>query len=912
MTLTAPDVLIHYGILRRSGRYPWGSGATPQERGRDFLGAVEDLRSKGLSEVDIAKGLNIVNARGKPSVADLRALRSIARNEVHKANVAQALRLRDKGMSNVAIGDRMGLNESTVRTLLDPANAEKRDILQNVAKTLEDRIKDGGYLDVGPGTANHLNISTTQLSTAIAVLREKGYETRNVQTPQLGTGPGQKTTIKTLVPPGAPKFIDPTQIKAIGAFSEDGGRTITKVEPPTNISSSRVGVRYKEDGGDQADGVIYVRPGVDDVSLGKSRYAQVRIAVDGTHYLKGMAMYKADLPPGQDLVFNTNKSSTGNKLDAMKAQKDDENPFGAITRQLPYTGKDGKIHRSVMNIVNEEGDWRDWSRSLSSQFLSKQPVALAKRQLDMSFALRREQFDEIKQLTNPVVKRKLLESFADSADSAAVHLKAAALPRQGTHVILPISSLKESEVYAPNYDNGERVALVRFPHGGKFEIPEVTVNNRNREARAALPNVPDAIGIHPNVAKRLSGADFDGDTVLVIPNNRGEVKSSPPLKDLEKFDPQTHYAPYDGMKTIDGGTYNAKTRKAEFPPGVKPNGRPKQHQMGDVSNLITDMTIKGANDHEIAAAVRHSMVVIDAEKHHLNVKQSYQDNGIPALKAKYQGVEKGRLKGASTIVSRAGSEKRVPARKLRRASEGGPVNPKTGEKVFVPTGQVDTIYGKPVVKTARSTKLAEAKDARELSSGQPIENVYADHSNSLKSLANEARLASLRTGKLEYSPSAAKTYKSEVSKLTSELNIALKNKPRERQAQLVANAIVRATREDNPHMDTADLKKLKSRALDTARKRVGAERHIIDISPEQWAAIQAGAITPHKLRAILDHADPDKVKKLATPRAATVVTPAKLAIIKNKLANGYSQAEIARDLGIPVSTINSAIHRKEA
>ena len=910
MTLTAPDVLIHYGVLRRSGRYPWGSGATPHERGRDFLGTVDSLRSKGLSEVDIAKGLNITDAKGKPSVSSLRALRSISRDEVRKANVAQAVRLQEKGMSNVAIGDRMGLNESTVRTLLDPATSAKKDILQNVAKTLEDRIKDGGYLDVGPGTSNHLDISTTQLSTAIAVLKEKGYETRNIQVPQLGTG--QKTTIKTLVPPGAPKFIDPTQIKSIDAFSEDGGRTITKIEPPVNINSSRVGVRYKAEGGDQADGVIYVRPGVGDVSIGKSRYAQVRIAVDGTHYIKGMAMYKNDLPAGHDLVFNTNKSNTGDKLDAFKAQKDEENPFGAITTQRTYTDAHGKTHRSVMNIVNDEGDWRDWSRSLSSQFLSKQPVALAKRQLDMTFALRKEQLDEIRKLTNPVVKKKLLESFADSADSAAVHLKAAALPKQATHVILPIPSLKKNEVYAPNYDNGERVALVRFPHGGKFEIPEVTVNNRNREARATLPNAPDAIGIHPSVAKRLSGADFDGDTVLVIPNNRGEVKSSPPLTKLENFDPQTHYSPYDGMKTIDGGTYHAATGKVDYGPGGKPNGRPKQHQMGDVSNLVTDMTIKGASDDEIAAAVRHSMVVIDAEKHHLNYKQSRIDNGIDALKEKYQGRgTTGRLAGASTIVSRAGSEQRVPARKLRRASEGGPVNPKTGERVFVPTGQVQVINGKTVVKTVRSTKLAETPDARKLSSGQPIENVYAEHSNSLKGLANEARRESLHTGNLEYSPSAAKTYKSEVSKLTSELNIALKNKPRERQAQLIANAMVKATREDNPQLDSADLKKLKSRSLDTARARVGAERHLIEISPEQWRAIQAGAITTHKLRAILDNADPDKIKKLATPRTATVVTPAKLAIIKNKLANGYSQAEIARDLGIPVSTINAAIHRKE-
>ena len=48
--------------------------------------------------------------------------------------------------------------------------------------------------------------------------------------------------------------------------------------------------------------------------------------------------------------------------------------------------------------------------------------------------------------------------------------------------------------------------------------------------------------------------------------------------------------------------------------------------MGDVSNLITDMTIKGANNDELARAVRHSMVVIDSEKHNLDVKASARDN----------------------------------------------------------------------------------------------------------------------------------------------------------------------------------------------------------------------------------------------------------------------------------------------
>jgi DNA-binding NarL/FixJ family response regulator len=908
----ADTELYHYGILRKSGRYPWGSGGTPEENHRSFQGYVRELREKGLSDTQIAEGFEI-------STTDFRALKSIARNEIQKANASQALRLKDKGLSNVAIGQRMHIPESSVRSLLQPALQNRKDILVTTADLLASKIKDGGYLDIGSGTANHLSISDTKLATSVAILKQRGYEVRNVQVDQVGTGAGKKTTVKTLVPPGSPKFIDPTQIKTVAAYSEDGGNSYEHIEPPVNIRSSRIAIRYAEQGGGNADGVIYVRPGVRDVSLGSARYAQVRIAVDGTHYLKGMAMYKDDMPPGVDLQFNTNKHDTGNKLDALKKQKDEENPFGSTVRQRHYIDGSGKRRLSPMNIVNEEGDWQEWSRSLSSQVLSKQSTQLARRQLDFAFKDRQDELLEINRLTNPVVRKKLLESFSDDADAAAVHLKAKALPSQRTHVILPFESLKENEIYAPNYINGTKVALVRFPHGGTFEIPEVTVNNKNREANATLGQrgehlgkAPDAIGIHPKIAARLSGADFDGDTVLVIPNTRGELKTSPPLAKLKDFDPQESYAPYDGMKTIDGGTYNAKTRSVDYGTG-HPSGKRKQTMMGDVSNLITDMTIKGAKPDELAAAVRHSMVVIDAEKHHLDFRRSYNENGIPKLKERYQGRgATGRLAGASTIVSRASSEVRVLDRRARSSKLGGPVNPVTGEKEYELTGkQFTDRQGRVVVRTAKSTKLAEAKNAHTLSSGMPIENIYAEHSNRLKALANDARKTALTTGNLVHSPSATKTYAKEVSRLNAALNNAKKNRPLERQAQLIAASTVRAIKESNPGMDPADLKKASGRALLTARHRVGADKHEIIISESEWRAIQEGAISSTKLREILDNADAKTVRKLATPRAATVMTPSKLAIAKARLASGYTQAEIAASLGVPVSTLNSALHVKE-
>ena len=105
--------------------------------------------------------------------------------------------------------------------------------------------------------------------------------------------------------------------------------------------------------------------------------------------------------------------------------------------------------------------------------------------------------------------------------------------------------MKDTEVYAPNFPDGTIVSLIRFPHEGKYEIPTLVVNNtRNPEAKRILGNAPDAIGINMNVANTLSGADFDGDSVLVIPNPDGKLiknDPSPVYKELREFDTKEAY-----------------------------------------------------------------------------------------------------------------------------------------------------------------------------------------------------------------------------------------------------------------------------------------------------------------------------------------------------------------------------------
>lgn len=903
MIINEEDYLAHYGILRKSGRYPWGSGSTPSQRSKSFFDHVATLREEGFTEPQMAQAFGM-------STTEFRQLKSLAKNQKKAADVAYATQLKEKGYSNVAIGKKMGINESSVRSLLAPGQKEKTDILQATAGMLREQVDKHGVIDIGKGVENHIGVSKERLATAVSILKDEGYVVHPVQVDQLGTGGQNKTTIKVLAKPGTTYrdiARDVSQIKSITQQSDNKGRSFYGLLPPINIDSKRIKIAYEEDGGAALDGVIYVRPGKDDLSLGGARYAQVRIAVDGTHYMKGMAMYKEDLPKGVDLVFNTNKKRADlgpDKLAALKKQTDDvDNPFGAVVKQIGKHDEEDNLVEvtSAMNLVNKEGDWDKWKNTISSQVLSKQSPVLAKTQLDETFAQNKAELDEIMSLTNPAIKKKLLESYADEADSSAVHLKAAALPRQRSQVILPINSLKENEIYAPNFRNGERVALIRYPHGGTFEIPELIVNNNHPEAKALLgPGAggrknpaTDAVAINSKVAERLSGADFDGDSVLVIPNPIGnpKLKTTPALEGLKGFDPQSRYPGYEGMKKMDSQT--------------------KGQQMGLVSNLITDMTIQGASTQELAAAVRHSMVVIDAEKHGLNYKQSAIDNGIPHLMEKYQGRKGG---GASTLISRATSRKMVLDRKPRSMAKGGPVDPATGKKVYEETGKhyIDPKTGKPVFKKIRSVKLAETDDARTLLSkdgqGTPIERVYADHSNKLKALANQARKAAVATELAKRSPSAAKVYDSEVKSLTAKLKLAQRNAPLERQAQVLANTIKSAKLQNAPDTDHIQRKRIEAQALDEARRRMGAKKPLIEITDNEWKAIQAAAISPTKLKQILDNADLGRVKELATPRTAKLMTSSKIARAKAMANSGHTQAEIADALGVSLTTLKKELN----
>lgn len=948
--------LMHYGTKYHSGRFPYGSGENPFQHDKSgFYKEYKTLNDKGMSESKIAEYFDkkYYNGEGTFNTTVLRAYVTIGREQEERNNITRALYLRDeRHMGSTAIGREMGVPESTVRSWLDPSRQEKmsstRAVADVIKNQIEDYAKEDKYLDVGKATELQLNCSRTKLNTALAMLQDEGYVVNYIKIPQAGTD--NNTEYKVITKPDVEwkeirnntDRITPVE----GIQPAKDAKYFEKIPDPKSISSDRVAICYAEDGGIKKDGVIEIRPGVQDLSLGENNYAQVRIEVDGTHYLKGMAIYSNDIPDGYDIKFNTNKTSDKDKMEVLKPlekvkkngvetnEVDTDKPFGATIKKVnTYIDENGKEQQTAINVVNDDIEWDKWSKNLASQFLSKQNKGLAKQQLQLAYDQKESEFEEISQITNPTLKKKLLNEFAESCDSAAVHLKAAPFPRQATHVILPLTEIKDNEIYAPNYKNGEEVVLIRYPHAGTFEIPRLKVNNNNKQGIELLGQAKNAVGINSNVAEQLSGADFDGDTVVVIPTSGHDIKTSRRLKDLENFEPKTSYKAYDGM-----------------PKTCAANGFRKQQEMGKVSNLITDMTIRGATEADLACAVKHSMVVIDAEKHNLDWRQSYKDNNIAYLKEKYQG---GKNSGASTLISKAKSEEHIPKRKLvtsandkditeqqrkdflegklvwKDASESylssKNIKPsemtdkqrevyKKAKATYKETGVVpkDTNGIKFEVVTSRTTttKMAEATDAFELSSGTQMEAVYANHANKLKSLANNARKEALATQPIKYSPTAAKTYATEVNSLMGKLKVAELNKPLERQAQAIADKVVRSKIADDPDLKTDKdaLKKVNNKAIANARAQVGAKKEPIHITDKEWEAIQSGAVSNSRQISIFANTDDKELKKLATPKKTTGLSSSQISRAKRLLNAGYPQSEVAESLGISTSTLKKYVN----
>lgn len=903
------SILEHYGTKRHSGRYPWGSGKTPYQHSGDFLSRVNELKKNGLSEKNILEAINNgMPDEYKMGLTEFRIALQKAGHDRKALEYDQIRALKDDGLGWKAIGDKLGMSESSVRSKYNNGIGEKASQAEKIAETLRKEVDKKGMIDISEGANQVLGVSESKLDEAAYILEaEYGYKRYGVGIRQ-PTNVRQQTNITVLAKPEYDQkyaYQHQDQIDSLGDYhSDDGGDTFTKLQRPASLDSSRVAIRYGDEGGLDKDGVMEIRRGVPDLDLGKSHYAQVRILVDGDHYLKGMAVYSDDLPDGVDIMFNTNKPSGTPKMKVLKeAKADPDNPFGAAIKangQSTYIGADGKEHLSPINKLKEEGDWDTMSRNVSSQFLSKQPKKLIENQLKLTVADYQAQYDEIMQYDNPTVKKKLLNDFADTCEGTSMTLKASAFPGQSTKVILPINKIKETEAYCPTYENGTQLALIRYPHAGTFEIPIVTVNNKNLHGKRNLGQIQDAIGINAKVAERLSGADFDGDTVMAIPmSDKVKIKSTRPLDDLKDFDPKTAYA------VPEGNPNHVRLMKKEE----------KQKEMGIISNLITDMTLRGADEKELARAVKHSMVVIDAEKHKLDYKRSERENGIQELKQKWQirVDEEGNEKygGASTLLSRRKQTVRVPE---RRGSVR--VDKETGEYIYKESGRTftDPKTGKERLAEDTVSLISETKDARTLSSGTIQENLYADFSNKLKAMANQARKEAVNMKGIQRDPQAAKTYATEVASLKEKYNNMIANKPKERKAMLIANANIKAKIQEqglNPAIDKKEIKKISSVEMQRARDSVGASgrKSKVTFTDKEWEAVQAGAISDNMLTKFLNSSDSDEIVKRAMPKTTSVMSSAKMTKAKAMLRSGYTYKEIAQACGVPESTVYSALNK---
>lgn len=360
--LEVADFLEHYGTPRHSGRYPWGSGKDPYQRNATFLKRVAELKREGLDEVAIAKYL------GYESTTKYRADISRASNEKRSADQAMAIRLHDKGYSNVAAAEKIGISETTYRNYLKGVENQRAQINKNICDSLKQQLEEKGCIDVGAGVEHQLGISGQRRRNCLQMLEDEGYVISKFSIPQMGTN--TRTNMMVLLPPGTPKdfiykhYQEEGFIKMVDdiRFNPDTGQVEKAVKhDPINVDPDRVHVRYADDilpdgtHGIDRDGTIELRRGVDDLNMGNSLYAQVRIAVGGSHYLKGMAVYKDDdnFPPGVDIIYNVNKTheEAPTKFDAMKKQIADETT-GQINPAKPFDA-----------AIRMQNDWTDSGES---------------------------------------------------------------------------------------------------------------------------------------------------------------------------------------------------------------------------------------------------------------------------------------------------------------------------------------------------------------------------------------------------------------------------------------------------------------------------------------------------------------------------------------------------------------------
>lgn len=927
--------LAHTGTPQRfdfdphgSGRYREGSGENPHQHDPyyQFKAEVDRLYSECKAAGSTDPWKDTAKALGFNSSMDLRAKEQYLRAD-RERDIAYTIRdLREKsGMSFQAIADKLGLkNESTARSMYGRFEKIANNQLYSTCDVIRERIKERGFIDVGEGTAQSLGLTETKLRAALQKLKDEGYGLYTIKEYD-PTNPKHQTNKIVIGPEGTTRSDaynaqreDNIHLIKDLLYSPDGGLTYREKQYPTSLDSNRIQISYADkDGYQPKDGVIELRPGVEDISLGGSRYAQVRILVDDKYYLKGMAVYSDDLPKGVDVRFNSNKPAGTDKSEVFKKidtnPTDPTNPFGATIKEFSaggqryYTDKNGVEHLSVINKVNDEGDWDAWGKTLASQFLHKQNYSLVKGQMDLTYQENVYEFDHIKEIQNSAIKKKLLYDFAESCDASACNLKAKALPGQRTQVLLPSESVGMDEIYAPNFEEGRRVCLIRYPHSGPFEILDLKVNNHNPTCEKIYGKNPvDCVVVNPKNLPILSGADCDGDTATIIYNNNKMIRSTktipihPALLSVKDFDNKREYPFHEGIKTY---TEKGKT-------GLTMTAKMKGREMGKTTNLLADMSELGAPPEDIAKVAKYNMVVIDAYKHKLDWRQAYKDFNIAELTKKWK-------KG--TIITE--TNKVVKVDEYRPYTK---IDPQTGEKILEKSGKTFVNKKGEEVSLKENVKqalLPEYKDSFKLThdpnNPTPIERVYAEYSNNMKDLGNQARLEWTKIKADPVNENASKAYEVEKDSLLSKLKTAELYAPYERKARSAAKVIIREKVSEDPSLKDDDdrYKKVKQQAMATARRRTvpGGKKYQIVPTDREWDAITSNAFNHTTTKKIIDHMDPEEWSRRTKFSVSERSKGARLSDWQKNyiemLSNiGWTRKQIAEKLNVSEGTVSNVLN----
>ena len=181
------DNLTHYGMPRRSGRYPWGSGDNPYQHSADFMARVQSLKKSNATAVDESTGEILTGERaiakimGLSNTKELRVQYALAKDEKRTYDVQTAKSMRADGKSLDEIAKAMGFkNDSSVRSLLNDQTASKMNKSKKTADTLKqclkEKLKDDpkAVLDVGVGVERELGISKEKLNEALYIMQQEG------------------------------------------------------------------------------------------------------------------------------------------------------------------------------------------------------------------------------------------------------------------------------------------------------------------------------------------------------------------------------------------------------------------------------------------------------------------------------------------------------------------------------------------------------------------------------------------------------------------------------------------------------------------------------------------------------------------------------------------------------------------